>query len=320
MVTAAGVFERSAMAASPLDGRLGGTLKSFETLYGAPSAGNPQDGADFVVSGIGVIFVQFAYAPDPDNPGHVGNTSAPDSPATVMNIHPDRAAANAATAPDPADWSLNEAQKRVKKALPVDATISKIEVAAGRATQSCQSAALTRVFTSTVDVGCEISYVLPTAKTVSYVTMALSIGAVSAVSGPTNPCAGALEWSQGAGARLQAAQALLDQVAALSGDDASAVSALHDFAGRLTAIADEQAKATVPLVMSVANDRVVAALRAYAAAVDAAGDGIAKEDAAAVDAAVANLTNANDVIARATAVIQRGLSGCGLEPGTPVAA
>src|SRR4051812_7247805 len=53
---------------SPLDGRLGGTLASFESLYGTPSAGNPQDGADYVVDGIGVIFVQFQFAPDLKNP------------------------------------------------------------------------------------------------------------------------------------------------------------------------------------------------------------------------------------------------------------
>jgi hypothetical protein len=317
------VFGSSTAAAAAdapsLDGRLGGSLASFERLYGKPIAGTPEDGADFDVPGIGVLFVQFQFAPDPNNPGRVGKRASPESPATVLTIHPNRATANAAADPDPADWSLTEAQKRVKKLLPSDAVLSDFTPSVDRAAQTCASPALAAAFTSVAKAGCEINYVLPTKKTVSYVTVALSAGSDNPASSPANPCAGALAWSRDAGARLDQARELLDQVAALNESDAGAAAALHGLATKFTALADAQAAAAIPPVMTVANDRLTAVLRAYAAAVNQAGDGIAAQDGSVVDAAVANLTGANEAVARATAVIQRGLAGCGLEPGTPVA-
>jgi hypothetical protein len=320
----AGVSGRSTFAAAaetpPLDGRLGGSLASFERLYGKPVAGTPEDGADFDVPGLGVLFVQFQFAPDPDNPGRVSKSASPESPATVLTIHPDRAAANAADDPDPADWSLAEAQTHVKQVLPADATLGELTPSADRAAQACASPALAAAFTSVAKAGCAVNYVLPTAKTVSYITVALSTGADGAGASPTNPCAGALAWSRDAGGRLDQARTLLDQIAALNETDAGAAAALRDLAVKFTALADAQAAAATPPVMTVANDRLTAALRAYAAAVDQAGAGIAAQDETVVDAAVANLTGANEAVARATAVVQRGLAGCGLEPGTPVAA
>ena len=221
--------------APPLDGRLGGSLASFERRYGKPIAGTPEDGADFDVPGIGVLFVQFQFAPDPNNPGRVGKRASPESPATVLTIHPNRATANAAADPDPADWSLAEAQKRVKKLLPSDAALSDFTPSVDRAAQTCASTALAAAFTSVAKAGCEINYVLPTKKTVSYVTVALSAGSDSPASSPANPCAGALAWSRDAGARLDQARELLDQVAALNESDAGAAAALHGLATKFTA-------------------------------------------------------------------------------------
>lgn len=298
-----------------LDGRLGGSLASFETRYGPPVAGNPQDGADFELAGIGVIFAQFQFAPDPANPGHVLTHASPESRALVLTIHPKRSAAAAEA--DPADWSLAEAQKRLMKVLPTDVVLDPLQPAAGRASQTCASAALAAAFAG--QAGCRINYVRPTAATVSYVTVALALAGAAAAS-PANPCAGAVAWSQATGARLQQAQGLLDQVAAL-GDDAAAPAKLSALAARFAALAEAQRQAPAPAVMTVASERVAAALAAYAAAVAQAGSAVAAGDAAQVDAAVAALNAANDAAGRAAGVITRALAGCGLQPGatTPAA-
>jgi hypothetical protein len=204
--------------------------------------------------------------------------------------------------------------------LPVDARLSKLVVEDGRGAQSCSSEALAKQFAALGKTGCAINYVFPTTKTVSFVTIALSSASVASGVNPQNPCAGSLTWSQDVGAVLARAQSFMDRIGGLNENDPQAVATLRSISGDFAALADEQAKATTPPVMSVANDRVVATLRAYASAVNQAANGINANDAAVVDDAVANLASANDAAARASVVIQRAILSCGLTPGTPVAA
>lgn len=302
-----------------LAGRLGGTLASFENLYGAPRAGTPEDGADFAVAGFGSVFVQFKLAPDPTRPNRVVSHAAPNSPALVITLRSPRPATLPSTTPDPADWSLAEARAKAARFLPTDAELGQALANGGTASVPCRSAALARAFGDAAAGGCRVGFVLSTSGTVSFVTLALAPVADASGTGPTNPCAGAVAWSQEAGARMAAARGLLDQVAAVSDRAPDAPATLRRLGEAFGRLADEQRATTVPPAMAAANDRLVAAFAGYAAAVVAAADGVAAGNAARVDAAVRAIADADGAVAQATAAIRRALAGCGLAPGTPTA-
>jgi hypothetical protein len=326
VVVTAGVGSAAASgAATPtaeavLAGRLGGTLASFEARYGMPRAGTPEDGADFAVAGYGSVFVQFKFAPDPTRPNRVLPKATPDSPAMVITLRAPRPETAPSTAPDPADWSLVEARTRAARFLPRDAELGDEVAGDGAASLPCRSEALARVFGAAAAGGCRVGFVLPTPQTVSYVTLALAPGGDAVDTGPTNPCAGAVAWSQDAGARMAAAQDVLDRVAAVADDDPDAPATLRRLGEEFAQLAAEQRAAAVPPALAAANDRLVAAFAGYASAVAAAAEGVAAGDAARVDAAVQAIADANAAVGQATAAIRRALAGCGLTPGTPTAA
>lgn len=308
---------RAEAAADPLSGRLGGTLASFEERYGAPVSGTPAQGADFTVPDFGTVFVQFKLAPDPTRPNRISHETTPESPAIVIAIGAPRSDSRSATDPDPADWSLEEAQAAVRQFLPTDVELSEptIEGSAGSAT--CQSSALTPVLASATSA-CRIGYVLPSSTTISFATLVLAPEENDG-HGPGNPCVGLAEWSRDAGSRLTAAAGLLNDLATIEESDPEAVTQLTRISTRFAALADEQhARETPPVALQI-RDLLVDALTAYADAATAAATGITDQDATRIDDAVAFIASAEETVNRATTLLQRALDGCGLSVGTPVA-
>jgi hypothetical protein len=304
-------------AEDPLAGRLGGTLASFEERYGAPRSGTPEQGAEFAVPGYGVVFVQFKLPPDPTRPNRVSLQATPDSPAMVIALSSPRPASLAATAPDVADWSLAEAQDRVRRFLPTDAAVGALVTEGTTATAPCRSESLAGAFDGAPDA-CRIGFVLPTDDTVSYATLALAPTADGTGEGPANPCVGLVAWSRDAGARMDEGRELLDQLGAIAAADPDAPAALRDLGQGFSRLATAQRAAPVPPVAVVANDLLVDAFAAYADAFADAADGVAAGEPARVDAAVRAIGEADAAVERATAAIRRALGGCGLTPGTPV--
>ena len=75
----------------------------------------------------------------------------------------------------------------------------------------------------------------------------------------------------------------------------------------------------VGFLANLVRDLFVEALTGYADAAAAAATGISDQDSAQIDAAVAFIASAEETVSRATTLLQRALSGCGLDSGTPVA-
>lgn len=304
-------------ATDPLAGRLGGTLASFEELYGPPVSGTPGQGADFSVPGFGTVFVQFKLASDPNRPNRILTKTTPDSPATVIAISAPRSPNRSATDPDPADWSIAEAQKAVKHFLPADAELDAPQTEGSRGSATCQSEALTTVLDSATNA-CWVGFVLPSPETISFATLVLAPEAADD-RGPGNPCLGLAEWSRDAGSRLTAATGLLDDLAAIDESDPEAVTQLTQIGTELADLADEQRATETPPVAIQIRDLFVDALTGYADAATAAATGITDQDTAQIDAAVALISSAEETVSQATTLLQRALDGCGLAVGTPVA-
>jgi hypothetical protein len=301
-----------------LAGRLGGTLASFEARYGAPISGSPEQGADFAVPGYGAVFVQFKLAPDPARPNRSAWKTTPESPAMVIALRSPRPAARPATVADPADWVLADAREQVRRFLPADAELGGVAVEGTSGTATCQSAALGRAYEGSPET-CRIGFVLPTPDTVSFATLALAPAADGTGAGPGNPCAGLPVWARDAGARMAEAQGLLDRLAAVGEDDPAAPASLEEIGEAFARLAAEQRGTEAPPVAARAGDLLVDAFSGYAAAATAAADGVARGDATRVDEAVRLIGEADEAVARATALLRRALVGCGLYPGTPTA-
>lgn len=116
------------MRPSPLDGRLGGTVKSFTAKYGQPIAATTAEPnkAAFPIKGHGRFMVTLE-----------GNV--------VIGIEAiaDRLGHLPFSAPDEKDWSLSTASRHAKAFLPADATYEPRSVSDGdRVVRGCHSAAL----------------------------------------------------------------------------------------------------------------------------------------------------------------------------------
>ena len=300
-----------------LAGRLGGTLTSFEKLYGSPVSGTPEQGADFKVPDFGMVFVQFKLAPDPDRPNRISTKTTPDSPAIVIALSAPRRSSQSGTVPDKGDWSLDEAKAAVRKFLPTDVELGPLAVDGSSGLMTCQSDALTKVLPSATNA-CRIVFVLPTPSTVSYATLVLAPVEASN-DGPRNPCTGLASWSSDTSARLATAQDLLGQLAAIDESDPEATTKLTQISSDLTDLASDQRSAETPPVADRVRDLLVDAFTSYADAATAASQGIATNDSTKIDDAVASIASAEETIGRATALLQRALTSCGLSGATPVA-
>lgn len=296
-----------------LDGRLGGTLASFLEQYGDPTSGTPSQGADFIVPGYGTVFVQFKLAEDPDRPNRISSQTTPESPAMIIALSAPRDKARSATAADPNDWSLADVESAVRAFLPTGATMSEIVLDDSETTGSatCQSEAFASAYDGAPD-SCRIAFVLPTPTTVSFVTLVLAQPTTDDA-GPSNPCTGLAPWSRDAGARLVTAQATLGELAAVDETSPEAVAQLNDVASRFIELAEAQRSTETPPVAGRVRDLLIEAFLNYADASTAAADAVATGDDAEIDRAVDAIATAESMVSRATGLLQRALTSCGLE-------
>jgi hypothetical protein len=297
-----------------LAGRLGGQLQTFVARFGDPVGVNEAAGSVFTAEGYGLIFVQI---------DHVQGTVDPEGRTRGITASSPRAPDLAATEPDEADWSLDEAIERARSLLPTDVQLSEfIEAESGELTATCRSDALEELFGVLTLGQCRVTLILPTPKTVSFATLSLTAGSVDA--GPeatpaVNPCEGAVDWIKQAGERLEETQGLLEGVTAIDEHDPGSPATLREIAESFRRLAGDQRKSEPPDAAAQANFYLVSALTSYADAVETAAEGLETGDEHLIEEAVGGFEDAGKLVTQATDEIKATGETCSLQLGAPVA-
>jgi hypothetical protein len=292
-----------------LAARLGGTRASFVAAFGDPIGDNEASGSRYDVPGFGLVLVQYLQQENA--------VLAPEDRATVVTLRSPRPDATAATTPDDADWSIDQAFQAVTRFLPADVALAgpatpEATAADGQGLErSCHSDALAAVFPNEPAPGaCQIAFLMPTSVTVSYVTLVL--GDDGADGGTADRCAGMRAWGQETGARMQSALETLAEIAAIADDDPSAAAQLRTAAARFADLAAAQAAAPPPRAATRASEQLVAAFDGFAVATEAAAAGVEANDRDAVGRAVADLEAAQALFDAANALVLSVLQRCDL--------
>jgi hypothetical protein len=292
-----------------LDARLGGMRASFAAAFGAPVVENVVNGSRFDVAGFGLVLVQFRQTTKEIDPG---------DRATVLTLRSPRPEETAATTPDRNDWTLDQAFQVVLRFLPADVALEGPATAEAADTdrqgieQSCRSDALAGAFKGEPAAGvCQIAFLMPTAVTVSYVTLILADEDPD-TSRIANSCAGMQDWGEATGARMQSALATLAEVGQIDENDPAAPAQLRDLATRFADLAAAQTAAAPPRAARKAGEQLAAAFAGFAAAMTAAATGLESDDRDALAQAVADLEAARVLFDAANALVLSVLQRCGL--------
>ena len=286
--------------------RLGGTRTTFEAVYGAPVLDDVGSGSSYDVAGYGLVLVSFLAS---------ANAPLPDDVAVVIVLRSPRPDDAPATEPNERDWSLDEARDASERFLPRDAELEDTPQAADhdreRVVSACRSQALAILYPNEEELGaCRVTFLTPTASTVSFVTLALG-GSASADVEP-DPCAGMTDWAPQTGRRMAAAATTLDEIAGLDGGDPAAPERLREAAAYFTAMAQEQSERGAPVAAAEANAVLIEAFTAYASAIELAATGLAASDDATLAEAADLITEANALFQDADRLVLSALSACDL--------
>jgi hypothetical protein len=293
----------SSRAAEPeTDARLGGTRSSFREAFGAPLVENSVNGSRYEVDGFGMVLVQYRLSGKDEMSG--------DDRATVITLRSPRTEQLAATEPDPADWTVDQALQAVTRFLPSDAHLTESatpEAEASELERRCASDALAELFGE--NGGCQAAFVMPTPLTVSYITLLLG---GDDIAGGGNPCDGMAEWGQQSGARMESALALLGEIAGIDDAAANAPDQLRAKSGSFAELATAQESGSVPARGARANEQLALAFNGFATAVSNAAAGLEQKNDELLTQALAELDSARALFDAANALVLSALQRCDL--------
>ena len=286
--------------------RLGGTRTTFEAVYGAPVLDDVGSGSSYDVAGYGLVLVSF-LAP--------ANAPLPDDVAVVIVLRSPRPDDAPATEPNERDWSLDEARDASERFLPRDAKLAETPQAVdrerGRVVGACRSQSLAVLYPNEAEPGaCRVTFLTPTASTVSFVTLALGGSASSDVE--PDPCAGMTDWAPQTGRRMAAAASTLDGIAELDAGDPETPERLREAASTFATLAQEQSESGAPAAAAEANSVLIEAFTAYASAIELAATGLASSDDATLAEAADLIAEANAQFQDADRLVLSALSACDL--------
>jgi hypothetical protein len=253
-----------------LQGRLGGTRASFLDHYGAPTVENEVNGSRYVVDGFGMVLVQFRQL--------TKTVLNPGERATVVTLRSPRADDVPATSPDSSDWSIDRAFQALSEFLPKDVALEGSTVATPDTSRqgferSCVSNALAAAFPNEPAPGvCQIAFLMPTAVSVSYITLILGADDESAQS--ADSCSGMRAWGQTTGARMESALSTLSDIAKIDENDPNAPKQLRASADRFTELSAAQSGSETPRAAKRASEQLVTAFDGFAEAIRSAADGL----------------------------------------------
>lgn len=293
--------------AAALDGRLGGTRQSFEARYGMPIGMGPS-GIQYRVAGYGLVALQTEL------------TGGAAARVLIIILRSPRPATVPATTSNPADWSLAKARELALRFLPADVTLgAERQTDANDRAASCTSAALGVVF-GPAGNACQIGFVMPTPRTVSFVTLTLGTGGAATAVANVLPCAGLAPWAQATGKRLQTAARLLTAVGKLNETDPTAPANLRQMSDQFATLATDQGSGAIPAAANATNGQLVAAFGRYRDALALSATGLEQHDRQAEERAAAMIADANAAVADASERLQAVLFQCGVPVATPAPA
>lgn len=298
----------AAQSSSALDGRLGGSYTSFVSAYGEPVELNSAIGEIFVVDGYGLVAGQFSRLAGPADD---------EAPALLITLRSERDETVPATSPDDHDWTIEEAHERALAFAPADAELGEFsEAGDGSLAATCTSQALSDAFGQLGEAGCTVRAVQSESGRVSFITLSLAAAVPTAAATPVASCAGAEEWIQETGARMERAQALLEQ---LSSSDTPDDAALQEIEQGFQKLATEQRASQAPVEGATVNFYLIGAFSTYAGAVGDARAALSTNDQEAIDRAAQRIDEANRKVGLANAAVAQLTADCGFEVATPVA-
>lgn len=301
-------------SAAAVDGRLGGSMQSFIDRFGNAVSYISAMGPQYQIEGYGYVTIYVeGFGNEPEE------ARDPDARVNRINVSSPRPLDRGASDADPADWSLAEATERVRELLPADAELAEwSESEDGQRSAVCESAALTEIYADHPALLCRVMLITPTPESVSFAIMTISTSGEPEQTEPAvnvNPCAGAVDWIQGAGERLAAMEALIGQVATIDESDPAAVETLRGLAQSLRDLAADQRAIEAPEVAAQASYYLIQALTTYANAIDTAADGVEQQDQTLVDDAVGTFEQAGGLVAKVTDEIESAGEVCALQLG-----
>lgn len=294
-------------------GRLGGDRASFDLAYADQQPVVTGSGTLFSFDDLGLFLVNFqARTLEP----------APTDIAAVIVISSPRDASLAADTPDRSDWTTDEALETALRFLPSDAVVGAPDATPAATptggdesgTASCQSDVLAVTdygpgFASG-EIGCQVALIQPTADTVSYLTLSLTLPGTA--SPQPDPCAGMSDWATTTGEHLTTAETLIASIDALDLTSVDAPAQLGEIADDLRDVAERQRELTAPPPAARAQLALTTALDDYAAALEQAATAIATADNTLLGQAVDLVSGARDGYVTADDRVLLALRACSL--------
>lgn len=284
-------------------GRLGGSRDSFQVAYADRQPEVTGSGTLFTFDELGLFLVNFqgrTREPQPYDIAAVIIISAPRDPGT------------AAESSDPNDWTMDDALETARQFLPTDALVELDgPVGNNQAPQpTCQSDLITSTDfdTGAGTIGCQVTFIQPTADSVSFLTLSLTDPAVPFVR--QDPCAEMTPWAEATGANMTDAEALIASIETLDLTAADASEKLRGIAAGLSEVADRQKASVAPPPAARAQTSLIGALDGYVEALNLAADAITSSDDTLLERAVALVTTARDDYAMADGRVLLALRAC----------
>ena len=268
-------------------GRLGGSRDSFQVAYADRHPEVTGSGTLFTFDDLGLFLVSFqgrTREPQPYDIAAVIIISAPRDPGT------------AAESSDANDWTMDEAQEIARHFLPTDALV---ELNGTPGTDqppqpTCQSDLITSTdFGSGAgSIGCQVTFIQPTAESVSFLTLSLTDPKAPSVR--QDPCAEMTAWVAATGGNMTDAEALIASIETLDLTMDDAGEKLRGIAIELGDLADRQTALVTPPPAARAQTSLIGALHGYVEALNLAADAIASGDDTVLERATALVTTARD--------------------------
>jgi hypothetical protein len=292
------------IAKSPavLEGKLGGTLSSFDALFTRTSESRAADAISFVNSGGSTLIVQFTG----------GKTPTPDDHAYFILVRAPRPPELPALSPSDSDWSVEAAESVAATLLPSDVKLGEMSALDGQEIgATCSSELLAESLGGASEGSCHIGLLLSSPDTVSYITLTATDSA-GVMADTSNPCEGLATWAENTSARLGATRSILAATSLQYEADPWAASRLWQYAAQFSALAAEQAADEAPLSVAWPSDLLTGAFNSYASALRQVATGLTARDQQEIAGAIDLMEGANADVEHARTLIEPPLTECGI--------
>jgi hypothetical protein len=292
------------IAKSPanLEGRLGGTLSSFDERFTRTTESRAADAISFLNTDDSTLIVQFTG----------GKTPKPEDHAYFILVRAPRPPELPASSPADSDWTVEAAESVAATLLPVDVQLGEMSALDDQEIgATCSSELLAESMGDAAGGSCRMSFLLSSPDTVSFITLtATDSTGITAVT--SNPCEGLVAWAKSTSARLDASRSILAATSLQYEADPWAASRLWQLAAQFSDLASEQASSEAPLSVAWPSDLLTGAFNSYASALRQVATGLIGRDQNEIAGAIDLINGANADVEHARTLIEPPLAECGI--------